>query len=275
MSSHWARLGLFLLLAALGFPASGLWVASAGWAQHPAAFTAVLATWLWAASGLCAWLGGARWTTLGLRAGRGNARALLLGLGIGALPMAGALLALGAWSGGEWQANPQATLAAARIGLATVVCSVLFEELLFRGYAFAQLQRLLGPAAALWLSALLFGAYHLLGSGDWAMGALFRGLMAMSGGLVFGYALQRSGSLVLPIGLHCGGNAVQAVVLGLGQPVGPGAMWVMPLNDLQARALTAPDLLPHLPYLAALGLMWWGLHALQQQRVPAPAQSQL
>jgi membrane protease YdiL (CAAX protease family) len=65
--------------------------------------------------------------------------------------------------------------------------------------------------------------------------------MPIAGGLVFGYALIRTGSLAVPIGLHWGGNWAQSV-------------WTVRLSDEQLRALTAPDLLPHLPYLAALAL---------------------
>jgi hypothetical protein len=73
--------------------------------------------------------------------------------------------------------------------------------------------------------------------------------------LVFGYALVRTGSLAVPIGLHWGGNWAQSVLFGLGQPPGStAAVWTMTVSDDQARALTAPDLLPHLPYLVALGL---------------------
>jgi hypothetical protein len=105
------------------------------------------------------------------------------------------------------------------------------------------------------VSALLFGGYHLVGSGDWAMGAAFRVAMPTVGGLVFAYALVRTGSLAVPIGLHWGGNWAQSVLLGLGHPAGQTvAVWTMPLSEDQVRRLVAPDLLPHLPYLGALGL---------------------
>ena len=42
------------------------------------------------------------------------------------------------------------------------------------------------------------------------MGWVFRLGMPTLGGLVFGVAMIRSGGLALPIGLHLGGNWVQA-----------------------------------------------------------------
>src|SRR5580765_3416232 len=87
------------------------------------------------------------------------------------------------------------------------------------------------------------------------MGAAFRFAMPALGAAVFAYALLRSGSLALPIGLHWGGNWVQSSLFGLGETAEPtSAIWVMPLAPDQVRSITAPDLLPHLPYLAVLAL---------------------
>jgi membrane protease YdiL (CAAX protease family) len=94
------------------------------------------------------------------------------------------------------------------------------EELLFRGYAFQQIVRLGAPGTAVVLTAAAFGAYHQLGAGVFLMPAL--------GGLVFGYALVRSGGLALPIGLHWGGNWVQALT---------------------------SEAMPRVPYVVALALM--------------------
>lgn len=162
--------------------------------------------------------------------------------------------------GAAWEFQGAFGARAALAGLALSAVLVLVEELLFRGVALRYLRALYGDRGAVILSALLFGAYHLLQSGDWAMGAVFRFLMPTLGGLVFGWAAVRSKGLALPLGLHLGGNWVQAslasyVPVALSSSAAPiQSLWRIPITTADAFSLTAPDLLPHLPYLIALAL---------------------
>jgi len=252
-----ARAAVFLLLAAIAFFASGATVGLMGISgpQGSLWFSATFSIGLLAATLLCARPAGERLSDLGFRASRRDLAMMLLAFLVGALAFGGALLVLGQASGGTWQLNGGTPVRAALAGLVPVLCLLLGEELLFRGYAFQHLKRVVGPAMAVVLSAALFGGYHLLGSGDWAMGAFFRFLMPTLGGLVFGYALVRTGSLAVPIGLHWGGNWMQSAVLGLGHAPSSDAILIMPLSAEQVRILSAPDVLPHLPYLVALGMM--------------------
>jgi membrane protease YdiL (CAAX protease family) len=74
----------------------------------------------------------------------------------------------------------------------------LLEESLFRGY----MQSTLGSAIRFWPSAIilsiLFGALHLQNSGE----AWFGALMAGSFGLLAAFALQRTGNVWFPVGMH-------------------------------------------------------------------------
>jgi uncharacterized protein len=74
----------------------------------------------------------------------------------------------------------------------------LFEEFSFRGY----MQSTLGPAIGFWPAAIvlsiLFGAIHLSNGGE----AWFGAAMAGSFGLLAAFALQRTGNLWFPIGMH-------------------------------------------------------------------------
>ena len=75
------------------------------------------------------------------------------------------------------------------------------------------------------------------------------------------YAALRTGSLALPIGLHLGGNWITSSIFGLGVDRG-NALWGAPLNEIQIHARVVPDLVPHLPYLAAVAalgvfVIWW------------------
>jgi hypothetical protein len=90
------------------------------------------------------------------------------------------------------------------------------------------------------------------------MAAAFRFLMPALGGLLFGWAAVRSGGLALPIGLHLGGNWVQASVAGFSPAsdtsiVGQ-ALWQIPITASDMQRLVAPELLPRLPYLMALAI---------------------
>lgn len=251
------RVVLFLLLTAAAFPLGGIAVGTLGLSGPGASvwFSAVVSAWLAGATALCAWLGRERRADLGFRSTRRDLLAVPVSFAVGALLFSAMLLVLGAAVGGTWQLHAAAPWRSALAGLVPVLCLMLGEELLFRGYAFQQARRLVGPAGAIVASAALFGLYHLLGTDYWAMGAVFRVAMPAIGGLVFGYALVRTGSLAVPIGLHWGGSWAQSVLFGLGHvPDHSGAVWIMPLSDAQVRALTAPDLLPNLPYLVALVL---------------------
>jgi membrane protease YdiL (CAAX protease family) len=74
----------------------------------------------------------------------------------------------------------------------------IFEEFCFRGY----MQATLGPAMGFWPAAIvlsiLFGAIHLGNSGE----AWFGAAMAGSFGVLAAFALQRTGNIWFPIGMH-------------------------------------------------------------------------
>jgi membrane protease YdiL (CAAX protease family) len=150
-------------------------------------------------------------------------------------------------------------LMAAIADLPLIVSLVLVEELLFRGFALRTLRALCGDRAAIALSAVAFGAYHVVGTHYWAMGAVFQFLMPVLGGLLFAWAAVRTGGLALPIGLHLGGNWVQASVAAF-SPVSPAAaepihaVWRIPISAADVQALTAPDVLPRLPYMLAMAM---------------------
>ena len=96
------------------------------------------------------------------------------------------------------------------------------------------------------------------------MGAVFRFLMPTLGGLLFGWAALRSAGLALPLGLHLGGNWIQSSVTGFAPttlaPDAPvQALWQIPITVHDVRVLTAPDLVPHLPFMLAIAVATLGL----------------
>lgn len=208
--------------------------------------------------------GGEPFTTLGLSFDRNRRREFMLGLALGIALFLGVASVQSAMVGAQWEFAGPAGVIAAAPALGVTFVLVLVEELLFRGVALRQLRAMYGDWTAILLSALLFGAYHLVQSGDWAMGAVFTFLMPCLGGVLFGYSAVKSNGLALPLGLHLGGNWVQAALAGFA-PVGSEAsqaVWRISISATDVRTLTAPDLLPRLPYIAAVviaALVVWAL----------------
>jgi len=169
-----------------------------------------------------------------------------------------------------WQLQGVPGIRAALIGVLLTGVLTLTEELLFRGVALRYLRSLYGDRAAILLSAVLFGAYHLVQSDDWAMGAVFRFLMPTLGGLLFGWAALRSRGLALPLGLHLGANWVQSSIAGFAPNVLADApvhaLWRIPISIDDVRVLTAPDIVPHLPYVIAMAVAAAATWRLQPER---------
>ena len=103
--------------------------------------------------------------------------------------------------------------------------TVLAEEVLFRGVLLATASRFLPAGAALAVTAVVFGLWHLstarrpagAGVSPVLSGASIAGtvLVTALGGLAFGWLRQRTGSLLAPIGLHLGTNSVGLVAAAI------------------------------------------------------------
>jgi membrane protease YdiL (CAAX protease family) len=76
------------------------------------------------------------------------------------------------------------------------------EEILFRGYAFQLLVRIIGPWATILPISVLFAFMHIDNPGIKLLGLI----NTMLFGMLFGYAYVRTGSLWAPIGMHFGWN---------------------------------------------------------------------
>jgi membrane protease YdiL (CAAX protease family) len=228
-------------------------------------------------------VGGDGWPALGLPVGRGRLGELAAGFVITSMLFLAVAAGQSAMVGASWQFTGVRGVAGALADLPIVFCLVLAEELLFRGAALRSLRELAGDRWAIVLTAVAFGLYHVLGTRYWAMGLVFHALMPTLGGLLFAWAAVRSGGLALPIGLHLGGNWVQASVAIFVPPPPLGAgdaaagLWRIPISEGDVQVLTAPDVLPHLPLLlafaiaAALTWQWLGRSA-TPQLLAAPKQ---
>lgn len=96
--------------------------------------------------------------------------------------------------------------------------SVLYEELVFRGYLLYQAVRFIGARRAVLLDGAAFGIYHWFSYGvignPVAMVYVF--LLTGAYGWMWARAFVATGSVVAPIGLHLGWNAVSYLAFSAG-----------------------------------------------------------
>ena len=242
------------LVVAAG-PIVGAVAAVAGLSSVPAAaYAAVVCALLLAATGLAFHREGLDLGSLGLAPSRDRIRELAIGFAAGVLLFAGLALVRGALAGVAWTFGGVNAMLPVLASLIVALLLLLPEELLFRGYAFQRLIQAVGVWPGILISAVLFGLYHLAGSGMWGIGAFFRAAMPALGGVVFGWLAVRTRGLALPIGLHLGGNWVQAAVFSFRtQPdTGSVAAWKAYLNESQQWALYGSDLPSHLPFIVTM-----------------------
>lgn len=96
---------------------------------------------------------------------------------------------------------------------AMVISSSVLEELTFRGVALLAIERGIGWAPALLITAAFFGAAHLLNPGATWIGAVG---IAVEAGLLLGAVFLATRSLWAAIGVHAGWNLSESL---LGIPV--------------------------------------------------------
>ena len=186
---------------------------------------------------------------------RRRLREFTLGLAVGAVLFAMLALVRAASVDAEWTFAGLTTVVPAGAGLIVALLLLLPEELVFRGYAFQRLVSAVGAWPGILISAVLFGIYHVAGSGMWGIGAFFQFAMPALGGLVFGWAAVRTNGLALPIGLHLGGNWVQASLLSFRSQAdasSPVTLWTARVPEIELGSLYAPELSAHFPFIATM-----------------------
>lgn len=150
--------GAVVPLVSWGFAQAGVRVVLFPWALLAAAVLAHVLTFRW--------VDARGWRSVRLDAGAFEARAVagaaLLGAAAIALPVA-ALIATG-WLRIETGPPGSSLAAALSIGL-FLAPAALWEEMMFRGYAFAALEEWWGSAAALVVTSTVFGLVHFANAG--------------------------------------------------------------------------------------------------------------
>ncbi len=179
----------------------------------------VLASWFFLR------LEGKRLTELGFNAPLLRARQLAVGFLVAGGVVTVQQLGLAAAGGVGWQVNSEVDTALAVRGLRLNINSVLYEELLFRGYLLYQAVRWLGPRRGVLLGAAAFGIYHWFSYGVFGSPVSMAFVFVLTGsfGLMLGLAFSKTKSIAAPIGLHLGWNTVAYLVFS-GGPFGAGLL---------------------------------------------------
>ena len=128
--------------------------------------------------------------------------------------------------------------------IAVVIMAPLFEEILFRGFVFDQVERHFTPTAAVIVSGLMFGVYHL---------NIFQGVFASVLGIVLGLSLLWTNSIRIPIIIHLVNNAVA---------------WMFSLEIVSERVEAAGLLFEIGTYFLAFALFPMAIYTLYSERVP-------
>lgn len=173
-------------------------------------------------------------------------------------------------AGDPFIANPALDWQALLNNLRFTVNSVLFEELLFRGYLLFVAVRWLGPRRAVLLDAAAFGVYHWFSYGVIGnpIAMIYVALLTGMYGYMWARAVVVTGSVAAPIGLHFGWNAVAYLVFSAG-PLGSGIF--VPASG--ARRLDVdgwPSVVLNilLPVIATVTVLWWLRRLAAARRLP-------
>lgn len=160
-------------------------------------------------------------TELGFNAPRQRALEFATGFAIAALIAITQFLLISSLSGFNWNINPLYGYAQFLDGLRWNVNSVLYEELLFRGYLLWLAIRFLGVHGGCIVSAATFGIYHWFSFGVLGDLVTMAYVFAMTGvfGAMLAYSFAWTGGIWLPIALHFGWNIVTNEIFSNG-PLG-------------------------------------------------------
>lgn len=115
------------------------------------------------------------------------------------------------WAMGVARWNGVARLGGLIAPVLGAIIAAVGEELAIRGGVFRILEEMLGTAAALILSAGLFGLLHAFNHGATTVSTL---AIALEAGVLLGAAYAVSRNLWLPIGLHFGWNFTEGGIFG-------------------------------------------------------------
>lgn len=160
-------------------------------------------------------------------------------------------------SDNAWQLNAAFARATLLEHLRWNINSVLFEELIFRGYLLYQMIRWLGNRRAVLLNAAAFGVYHWFSYGIVGNPVMMAFIFVLTGAFGFMLALSfaKTESIAAPIGLHLGWNLISYVIFSKG-PLGEALL--VPANaEIEVNGFMGLLLNVGLPILMVGCVSWY------------------
>lgn len=171
---------------------------------------------------------------------------LIIGIGLMGL-ISGSVIY---FSGFKMEWNGSSNLLKFLWGSLPLLPLAFMEELGFRAYPFVTIKEKSGIRTTIYVTAILFAAYHL--ANGWTLQNAFLG--AGVWGIIFGLAAYRSGGIALPTGLH---YAVNMTTSAFGISSGSYHLWVLKQSNGESLANYQSSQLETL--LPQLGLLLLGV----------------
>jgi len=186
-----------------------------------------------ATSWFCLKLEKKNFDSLGLRFNIRFLSEFSIGLAFGVLIIVISALIIKFSDGFTWVRNHQINLSDLFYALIPFLAISIYEELLFRGYAFQRVIRGVGNSAALLIFGLLFVIAHFNNPGMTGTARLMGSINIGLASILLGLAWIKTGSLALPIGIHLGWNWAEGNLLGFGVSGSKSqGYWTPVFNDL-------------------------------------------
>ena len=150
----------------------------------------------------------------GLQPLRKRTLQLLLGISLTAVLSITINIAFELSANFEWALNSSYPTRHLLNGAYTTLNSVLFEALIFRSYLLYKLVQYIGEKKSVIISSAAFGIYHWFSFGILGNYPMMIWILFYTGlwGAMFAIAYTRTGTILLPIGLHWGWNFFDQVI---------------------------------------------------------------
>ena len=156
--------------------------------------------------------------------------------------------------------NSHVTVVQLLMALLPMIPLALMEEMGFRGYALQKLRNALGIRAAIVISALLFGVYHLANGWSWQAAMLSTTIW----GLLFGWAACKQQGIAMSTGIHFAANMTTSLYTA-DKPT--FQLWQIQMADGSSmQQYKETWLSTWLPHVALLLLSVWLIERLVKQQ---------
>lgn len=158
----------------------------------------------------------------------------------------------------QW--NSQLSLAKLLMALLPLIPLALMEEIGFRGYALQKLRSALGIRAAIVITALLFGVYHLLNGWTWQAAMLSTTIW----GFLFAWAACKQQGIAMSTGIHFAANMTTSLYTDATPTF---QLWQIKMADGSSmQTYKETWLTAWLPHVALLLLSVWLIERLVRQQ---------